>query len=458
MADLLARWQFAVTTLYHFLYVPVSIGLVFLIAILETVYYFQRDERYKQLAKFWGKLLLINFSVGVVTGLFQEFQFGMNWSTYSRFVGDVFGAPLAVEALAAFFLESTFLGIWLFGWERVSRGVHVIAIWMVALGSSLSAFWILTANSFMQEPVGYTLKDGHAQMSSFGALLTNPQLWLEFPHTWLAALATGSFFMTAISGYYLFRRYRPELFQLTFRLGLTFGLVSSTLVAFVGDSMAKHLVKAQPMKMAAAEAVWHTTPLHAPWKLIAGIDVAAHHNTFSVQIPYLLSILAYDRLSGRVVGMDELQHQFVTRFGPGNYIPPVDLTFWSFRIMVGAGLLMILLALIGMWYVIRNKDLQKRWFLAIIPFSMALPWLANSAGWVMTEVGRQPWVVYGLLKTAVANSPDVTSGMIIFTIVGFAIIDVALAVIATYLAWHVIKQGVDEPQHEEMTTHVSLGI
>ncbi|MCY0887794.1 MAG: cytochrome ubiquinol oxidase subunit I [Alicyclobacillaceae bacterium] len=458
MTVLLARWQFAVTTIYHFLFVPLTIGLVFLIAILETMYYFQKDDRYKQLAKFWAKLLLINFSVGVVTGIFQEFQFGMNWSSYSRFVGDVFGAPLAIEALAAFFLESTFLGIWLFGWERIPRGLHAISIWMVALGTTLSAFWILSANAFMQEPVGYTIRNGHAEMSSFGALLTNPQLWDEFPHTWLAAIATGSFFMAGISAWYVYRRYHTELFQLTLRLGMTFGLVSSTLVAFVGDKMAKHLVKAQPMKMAAAEALWHTSPLHAPWKLVAGIDRATHSNTFAIKIPYLLSILSYNRLSGRVTGMDELQHQFVQKYGPGNYIPPVDLTFWSFRIMVGAGMLMIFLSLLGMWFILRNREVERRWFLRILPFAMILPYLGNTFGWIMTEVGRQPWVVYGLLKTDVANSPNVSSGMILFTLIGFAIVYVAMAVVAIFLALRTIRQGVEPHEEVSMTSDISLGL
>ena len=291
MAVDLARWQFGVTTVYHFLFVPLTIGLGFLIAILESIYVAKNDEKYKKMAQFWMKFFLINLAIAVVTGIFQEFQFGMNWSTYSRFVGDVFGPSLAVEGLAAFFLESTFLGVWLFGWERLPKKVHLASIWLVSLGSTLSAFWILTANAFMQEPMGYAIHDGRAEMTSFGAILTNPQLWVEFPHVFFGAIATGSFFMVGISAWYLLRKRSIDLFQPSFRIATVFALISSILTAVVGHEQAQHEVVAQPMKMAAAEALWNTSPLHAPETLIAGIDVAGHHNTFAIKIPYLLSIL-----------------------------------------------------------------------------------------------------------------------------------------------------------------------
>lgn len=430
---MLARWQFGVTTVYHFLFVPLTIGLVFTIALMETFYVVKQDTHYKTLAQYFGKLFLINFAVGVVTGIMQEFQFGMNWSAYSRFVGDVFGAPLAVEALLAFFLESTFIGVWVFGWDTLPKKVHLAAIWLVTLGTTLSAFWILTANAFMQEPVGYQVVHGHAEMSNFFALIGNVQLWLEFPHVWFAALATGAFFVTGVSAYQLIRRRARHLFASALRIGISLALVSSFLTIVVGHEQAQHLVTAQPMKMAASEALWNTSPLHAPWTVVAGIDAAEKKNTFTIQVPYALSILAYNRLSGRVEGMDQLQQQYVHQYGPGNYIPPVAVTFWSFRIMVVAGTIMLLLALYGAYLMIRQQLDRKRWFLQVLIPSMALPFLANSMGWIMTEIGRQPWTVFGLFKTANSVSPNVSAAMVLTTLIGFAVVYGILAVVDVYL-------------------------
>ncbi len=456
----LARLQFGVTTVYHFFFVPLTIGLVLLIAVMETVYVMRGNDAYKKMAKFWGKLFLINFAVGVVTGIIQEFQFGMNWSSYSRFVGDVFGAPLAVEALVAFFLESTFLGIWLFGWEKLSPRVHLLTIWLVAIGTTLSAFWILTANAFMQEPVGYTLRHGHAEMSNFFALIANPQLWLEFPHVWLGALSTGAFFVTGVSAYHLLRRNSTEIFKRSFHLGISLAVVSSILVAVLGHEQAQHLMTVQPMKMAASEALWNTSPEHAPWTVMADINPAQHRNSFSIKIPYALSVLAYNHLSGKVEGINQLQAQYEKQYGSGNYIPPVRTTFWSFRIMVLAGVLMILLALYGFYVSWKDRLLNRKWFLKSLIWAVSLPLIANIMGWIMTEMGRQPWAVYGLLRTQTGVSPTVSAASVLTTFIGFSAVYGVLAVVDAFLLIKFLKQHPDAEQHvlstESMVTKPNL--
>ncbi|PSR32053.1 MAG: cytochrome ubiquinol oxidase subunit I [Sulfobacillus benefaciens] len=431
----LARLQFGITTIYHFFFVPVTIGMAVLLAILESMYVATGNEEYKTLTKFWGKLFLINFAVGVVTGILQEFQFGLDWANYSRFVGDIFGAPLAIEALAAFFLESTFIGIWQFGWEQVSKKVHLVAIWMVALGTTLSGFWILTANSFMQEPVGYMLVNGKAEMKSFGDLLTNPQLWVEFPHTITAAYLTASVFMLAISAYQILHKRNPELFKKSFKLAAVAVLITGVAVATIGDQQATHLVTAQPMKIAAAEAIWHNTSDHAPWTVIGIVDSKTHQLKDAIQIPDMLSILAYKRLSGSLQGINTLQAQDVSKYGAGNYVPPVAPTFYAFRVMILMGVLMILA---GLWATIRikgEKFLNNPRMLKVLIWTLPMPYIANSAGWIMTEVGRQPWVVYGLLSTAKGVSPAQTvPALDIWTsLVLFSAIYTALAVAAVFL-------------------------
>ncbi|MCL6636953.1 MAG: cytochrome ubiquinol oxidase subunit I [Alicyclobacillus sp.] len=444
---LLARWQFGITTVYHFLFVPLTIGLAFLIASMETFYVATQDATYKRMAKFWGKIFLINFAVGVVTGILQEFQFGMNWSDYSRFVGDVFGAPLAIESLAAFFLESTFLGVWMFGWDRLSPRLHLASIWLVAVGTTLSAFWILTANAFMQEPVGYVQRAGHVEMSSFGQLIANPQLWLEFPHVWLGALSTGAFFVAGVSAFGLLQQRSGTVYQRSFAIAIATALVSSLLVAVVGHDQAQHLMQAQPMKMAASEALWETSPDVAPWTLVAAIDSEHHRNTFEIDIPGVLSLLAYNHLHGRVPGIHQLQAAYVRQFGPGNYIPPVRTAFWSFRIMVLAGMLMILFSLYGVWVMMRERLERHRQFLRLMVAAIPLPFIANSMGWIMTEVGRQPWVVFGLLRTADGVSPTVSPAMVWTTLLGFAVLYGVLAVVDIFLLIRVVRGG-PEPEEE----------
>ncbi|MGV7116920.1 cytochrome ubiquinol oxidase subunit I [Paenibacillus kyungheensis] len=450
---MLSRIQYALTTVFHFFFVPVSIGLVLLVAIMETMYVITKKDQYKVMTKFWGKLFLINFAVGVVTGIFQEFQFGMNWSNYSRFVGDVFGAPLAVEALFAFFLESTFIGLWIFGWERLSAKVHLLCIWLVAFGTTLSAFWILTANSFMQHPVGFTINNGRAEMNDFFALITNGQVLVEFPHTVFGAFVTSAFLMAGISAYKMLRREDIEVFRKSFQIAIIVGIVSSLGVAFSGHSQAQYLVETQPMKMAAAEGVWNTTAEKAPWMLVGRIDTKMQQNTFEINFPLkgLLSYLSYGKFTGSVTGMKELQAQYEQKYGEGNYIPPVKTTFWSFRIMVASGMLMIALSAYGVYLMFRRKVEQApKWYWYAMMYGIALPFIGNTSGWIMTEVGRQPWTVFGLMTTADSVSPSVSAGSVLFSTITFTLVYTVLGAITVILFVREIKKGPsDEHSHDD---------
>lgn len=439
---ILARTQFALTTVFHFFFVPVSIGLALIVAIMETLYVVKGNEEYKRMAKFWGKLFLINFAIGVVTGILQEFQFGMNWSDYSRFVGDVFGAPLAVEALLAFFMESTFIGLWIFGWERLSKRVHMACIWLVSIGTAISAFWILAANSFMQHPVGFAINNGRAEMNDFFALITNKQVLVEFPHTVLGAFATGAFLVTGISAYKLLKRQDTDFFKKSFQIAIVIGMISSFATAIFGHDQAKYLVETQPMKMAASEALWGKSGDPAPWTVFAIIDPEKQENKGEFQIPGLLSFLSYNKFSGEVKGMKELQAEYEKSYGPGNYIPPVRTTFWSFRIMVGAGTLMILLGLYGTYLSARAKiERSGNWFWRSMLFAISLPFIANTSGWIMTEIGRQPWTVFGLMRTEDGISPSVSAGEVLFSIIAFTTIYAVLAAVMVYLFVRVIRKG-----------------
>jgi len=443
----LARLQFAITTIYHFFFVPLTLGLVILVAVMETMYVYSGDEMYQRMTRFWGRLFLINFAMGVVTGIVQEFQFGMNWSTYSRFVGDIFGAPLAIEALFAFFLESTFLGIWIFGWERLSKKWHLAMIWLVVLGSHVSAFWILVANSFMQEPVGYVIRNGRAEMTNFFALLTNPNVWVQFPHVVLAGWATGAFFILGISAYHLIKRTGDlSLFRRSAQIGITVGLSTSILVAMIGHVQAQHMVQSQPMKMAAAEALWNSED-PASFSLFTIGNLNGTSEVFSIRIPNALSILSYNSFSGKVEGINQLQAQYVQTYGPGNYAPPIPVVYWSFRLMIGAGLLMILLSLLGLFLLWRQQLERWRWFLWTLVIALALPYLGNATGWIMTEVGRQPWIVFGLLQTSNAASPTVGVASVFISLVIFTLLYGALAVVDGFLLVKYAKMGAEaEPE------------
>lgn len=428
----LSRWQFGITTVYHFFFVPLTLGLSLLVAIMESMYVRTDNLVYKRMAQFWGRLFLINFAMGVATGIVQEFQFGMNWSEYSRFVGDIFGAPLAVEALLAFFLESTFLGIWIFGWDRLSKRLHLATMWLVVIGSNLSAFWILVANSFMQEPVGFVMRNGRAEMTDFFALLRNPNVWVQFPHVITAAWATAAFFVLGISAFHLLRKTGDlDLFRRSAQMGLIAGAIGSVLVAMVGHTQGQHMITTQPMKMAAAEALWNSES-PAAFSLFTIGDETRRDDVFAIKVPSLLSILAYNRVSGEVPGINDLQAKYEKEYGPGDYVPPVWLIYWSFRGMVGAGVAMILLALGGLFFLLRGQLERRRWYLSLLIPALALPYLANATGWIMTEVGRQPWIVFGLLQTARGVSPIATTEVWI-SLVAFTLVYGALAVADVYL-------------------------
>lgn len=437
---LLARWQFGITSVYHFLFVPLTLGLSILVAIMETMYVRTGNETYRKMTKFWGKLFLINFAMGVVTGIVQEFHFGMNWSGYSRFVGDIFGAPLAIEALLAFFLESTFLGLWIFGWDKLPKKLHALSIWMVAIGSNLSALWILIANSFMQEPVGYIIRNGRAEMTDFFALITNPHVFYQFPHTVFGGYVTAAFFVMGISAYHLLRKNHLDFFRRSFKIGLIFGVISVFAVTGVGHLQGQYLAESQPMKMAAAEAHWETAN-PAPLVLLASIDEKNRSNSFEVAIPGLQSFMIYNRFDGEVKGINELQAEAEAQYGPGNYIPPVTPVFWSFRIMVAAGSWLVLMALLSLYLWKAGRLETKPLVLKALIWTIPIPYIANSTGWYMAEVGRQPWIVYGLQRVEAAVSPSVSAGEILTTMIGFTLVYGVLAVVDLYLLLKFIKQG-----------------
>jgi cytochrome d ubiquinol oxidase subunit I len=441
---ILSRLQFAITTIYHFFLVPLTLGLSILVALFETRFVATGDETYLRLTKFWGRIFLINFAAGVVTGIVQEFHFGMNWSGYARFMGDIFGAPLAIEALLAFYLESTFIGLWVFGWDKLPKKVHLAAAWLVAVGSNISALWILIANSFMQNPVGYAIENGRAVMTSFLALITNPNLPYQYFHVLAAGISTAGFLVLGFSAWHLLRKQETdmELFQKAFRWAAVFALVGSLAVGILGDFHGKYLGRTQPMKIAAAEAIWSTQD-PADFVLVATIDEENLENKFEVTIPSMLSFLLYNRFSGPVEGLNDLQEDAVQMYGPGDYIPPVTLSFWSFRIMVGAGLLMVLMALLS-FIKPRVKVLEKsRFFMQLLIPAMLLPYIASTFGWILTESARQPWIVYGLQKVQDAVSPNVTGGTVLFSLIVFTVLLGGLIVVT---GWLMVKSGTSQPQ------------
>ncbi len=438
---LLARLQFTITCVYHFFFVPLTLGLSWLVAIMETMWARTGNDVYRRMTRFWGKLFLINFAMGVVTGIVMEFQFGMNWSEYARFMGDIFGAPLAVEALLAFYIESVFLGLWIFGWERLSRRAHAAVMWLVAIGSNLSAFWILVANSFMQQPVGYVIRDGRAEMESFLALLANPHVWVQVPHVLSSALATAAFFVLGISAWHLARGSADrDAFRRSFRLAALVGAVAVVLVLLVGHTQAQHMVRAQPMKMAAAEALWETED-PAGMSLFTWGDADNLRDVWSLRVPGLLSFLAFNRFQGEVMGVRNLQEEYQERYGPGDYVPPLALSYWSFRAMAGAGVVMLLLAAWALYLAARDRVDAAPLLLRALPPAIALPYLANSAGWVFTEVGRQPWIVFGLQKTAEAVSPAVSGAELVVSLVAFTLLYGALMAVDVYLLARFARAG-----------------
>ena len=423
---LLSRIQFGLTTVYHFLFVPLTLGLGWFVAFMQTRYYHTHDEDYRKMARFWGKLFVINFAIGVVTGIVQEFQFGMNWSEYSRFVGDIFGAPLAIEALLAFFLESTFLGIWIFGEGKIPERVHLAAIWLVAIGSNLSALWILLANGWMQHPVGYAINSatGRPELNDFFALITNPKGWIFFWHTISAGFATASFVILGISAYHIARQRDLGVFRKSFHMGAVVGLVAGALVFLVGHTQGQYVYRTQPMKMAAIEALW-TTEQPASFSILTIGDLSGRREIWSLRIPALTSLLACNNFSCPVQGVDNLQAQYVQEYGPGQYIPLIVVTYWGFRIMMTAGLLIIAFSAFFLWS--QGRDMEQARWLRWVPWVIVLPYIANISGWILTEMGRQPWIVQGLLKVQDAVSPNLTNADVLASLIGFALLYGVLA-------------------------------
>jgi cytochrome d ubiquinol oxidase subunit I len=443
----LARWQFGITTVYHFLFVPLTIGLAFLVAGLQTAWVRTANERYLRLTKFYGELFLINFALGVVTGIVQEFQFGMNWSDYSRFVGDIFGAPLAIEGLLAFFLESTFLGLWIFGWDRLPRRVHLATIWLAAIGTLLSAYFILAANAWMQNPVGYTMNAarGRAELTDFAAVLTNPVAVITFLHTIVAAFLTAGAFMAGVALWRLARHPTDdsEAFRAAARLGALTVLVSAVLVLVTGDQQAKVMTNVQPMKMAAAEALYQTEQ-PASFSLFTIGSLDGSREIFSIRVPSVLSYLATGSFDGKVEGINDLQAAYQQLYGPGDYRPIIPMTYWTFRLMIGAGALAALAALWMLWALRRRSVRPSRWVVGTAVVLPLLPLAANSLGWIFTEMGRQPWIVFGLMFTSAGVSPESGAPEVLLTLVVFTLVYGALAVVEVGLLLRRIRAGLPQ--------------
>jgi cytochrome d ubiquinol oxidase subunit I len=441
----LARWQFAITTVYHFIFVPITIGMAFLVAGLQTAWFRTNKVKYLRATKFFGKLFLINFAIGVVTGIVQEFQFGMNWSSYSRFVGDVFGAPLAMEGLLAFFLESTFLGLWIFGWDRLPKKMHLATIWIAATGTLLSAYFILAANAWMQHPVGYIVNEekGRAELVDIVEVLTQNTAVATFFHTIPAAAFTGGAFIAGVSAYLIIKRKDLEMARGTFKLGAITMLISFVLVSVSGDVTARIMTEQQPMKMAAAEALYDTQA-NAPFSLLTIGTLDGSQSVFQIGIPSLLSFMSTGDFNGVVEGINDLEVMYDEKYGLGDYTPNVPLVYWSFRLMIGFGAIASLFVFVALWQMRRGGTPKGKWFgpaMYSLPF---LPLLANSFGWIFTETARQPWAVFGLIKTADGVSAVVSAGAVLFTMIVFTLLYGVLAFIEFGLIMKVIKNGPSE--------------
>jgi len=441
----LSRLQFAITSVYHFFFVPLTIGLGFFIAVWETLAFKSGNSEDERIVKFWGKMFLLNFVVGVVTGIVQEFQFGMNWSEYSRFVGDVFGAPLAIEALLAFFMESVFLGLWIFGRNVLPRGVHLACIWLVFIASCISAVWILIANSFMQHPVGYALNNGRAEMTDFFALITNYYFLHQLPHVISASISTAAFFVLGISAWRMAQNLEDSfLFERTFRAALFMGLIGIAAVILSGHLQGQSISKLQPMKLAAMENLKKTTS-PAPLSIVPGVE-----------IPAMLSFMVHNRPRGEVQGLEDLQNAFKYRYGDGDYTPPVWICYISFRIMVGASFVMLFFIIYGIsWHLFMKRNIHRKIMLLML-IGISLPYLANSMGWILAEMGRQPWIVYGLMPTDKAISAGVSRGSIIFSMTAFTLIYGTLAAITFMLMRREVFRGCKRKKPTKKTAAIMV--
>jgi cytochrome bd-type quinol oxidase subunit 1 len=444
----LARWQFAFTSINHFFFVPVTIGLAFLTALLQTAWHRSHRDEYLRLTRFFGTLLVINIAIGVVTGLVQEFQFGMNWSAYSRLVGNIFGAPLAMEGLAAFFLESTFLGLWLFGWDKLPRRVHLVTIWAVSVGTVLSAAFIMAANSWMQHPVGYHMVNGKPQLNDIWALFTNPVFVWGYAKVLLASLTTGAAVMLAVSAWQLRHGSSREVFARSARLSLVVLLPAILFTMLVGDELGVIEARYQPMKIAAAEAQWTTCQPCSFSLFQIGGGNNDHAPTQIIEVPHLLSLLATNTWNGKVTGMTPLQNQYAAKYGPGNYVPDVFIQYWGMRVMAYLALLVFLIAGWGLWLIRRKKLATSRLFLWVAIWGAVLPFGMNTAGWLLTESGRQPWLVQGILLTKNGVSSSVSTGYVVTSLVIFVLLYLTLGVVDFLLMLKYSRQPLSPPRAE----------
>ncbi len=450
-ANDLARLQFATTTLFHFFFVPMTIGLFWLTAFMQTAWRRHGNEAWLRLTRFMGKLLVINVAIGVATGLVQEFEFGMNWSSYSRFVGDVFGAPLAIEGLAAFFLESTFLGIWIFGWNRLKPRTHLATIYLAAIGSTLSAVFIIAANSWMQHPVGYSInpQTGRAQLESIGAVFTNPIFIWGIAHTVFAAFVAGGCVLLAVACWHLKKSRDVEPFRKAATLALIVLFPATGLSLMTGARLAVTITQLQPMKTAAFEALWNSES-PASFSVVQWGGMTAYDQTpsFDIEIPYLLSILATNTANGEVVGINQMQTTTQQQYGDGNYIPVVYFTYWGLRVMAYVGSFVLLVSVVGLFLVWRKKLTTSRWFLRLGVWMAVAPFLINAGGWILAETGRQPWIVWGLQKTTDASSPSVSTAQVAFTLGGFVLLYLVLGVLDGWLMIRAARRDLDEVPDE----------
>jgi cytochrome d ubiquinol oxidase subunit I len=420
--------------MFHWIFVPLTLGLSLVTAYMETLYVTSGDEMYLRMTKFWGKLFLINFALGIVTGITLEFQFGMNWAEYSKYVGDIFGAPLAVEATLAFFLESVFIGVWIFGWNKISKKAHAASIWLVAFATNLSALWILLANGWMQHPVGYVLRNNRAEMVDFGAMLTNPYGWLKFGHTLTSGYMVAAFFVMGVSAYHLLKKSQTEFFRRSFRIAAVFGLLSTIAVAGIGDFHTAEVAKTQPTKFAAMESIWETQK-NVGFNLFIIPDTEKECNLIEGPcVPNMLSYLAFHTADAEIKGLKAF---------PKEERPPVLPTFLSFRIMVGLGFIMLLMTIVAVIYSKRGTLELHPLFLKIMLFSIPLPYVAGQLGWIVAEVGRQPWIVYGVLKTTHAVSQSISTLQVYASLIGFTLLYGGLGVVDIYLLSKFAKKGPD---------------
>jgi len=434
-AVLLARVQFALTVMFHYLFPPLTIGLGGVMVYLEARYLRTHDPQYEALAKFWTKIFALNFAIGVATGIVMEFQFGTNWATYSRYVGDVFGAALAAEGIFAFFLESGFLAVLVFGWDKVSKGMHFFSTCMVALGAVFSSVWIVVANSWQQTPAGYVLRNGRAELASFWDAVLNPSTMHRLVHVWFGAYILAAFFVMSISAYYILKNRHLEAARKSFKVALTIGLVASILQLLSGHWHGQNVAKHQPAKLAAMEGLFETPQAGAPMHLFGFPDQQAKRVHGGVAIPGGLSFLVHGDFTTPVAGLDKI---------PASDWPPVAVTFHTFHGMVALGMIFIGLTVLASVLRWRNRLFEQRWLLWVFVFAVPLPFLSNQLGWVAAEVGRQPWAVYGLLRTSDSISRSVTANQIISSIAMFSLIYALLFAIWLYLLDSKIKQGPDD--------------